>query len=579
MKYAMPSIYQKIGLSILVCLLPTLMTLTLVHYSLDSDITNFVPDTWNDQTGYWIMMNSMHHVGFKGGLYSLFENTAAIEEIRFSVHGPGYFMTVWPFTLLFGWNATTPIYLNFLFIGLAILIFLWQIRGTFQQILLTGAVVATFHPLLLYLSTSSQESFHQAIAIVLAGLLGYQLQGGQFAKWQKVLIIILLLWVSYIRSSWLIVLLPMLFLFAEKRGFFAGLKAISFTAVATIAILVIFANTSTPGGHSVIGRSENLVESPIEGLRGFSEELQSNIQTSLQVSITRQTSLASLYGQMVFFLAAMVVLAVRAKFKPHQGVPPTQLFESSFHWYSLIAVMVSSYLLYLPSGYYRIWGLMFLLSVMVAISQRHWVLVAGVVVIHLITMTVFLDQEYHDWYSNFHYDLDTLRADQTVVADYITYQADADSFWCNSLYLPVQYYNIRTLAIPPGIGISTLLPAKEMRSFYIVAENHQQFTLWAETYRLTDWAYAGTLPIGELYYNYSSPCQHYSEASCVNVGLCDNWCFSEGPWSDGRCGDNMTAESQHYWKCGWLLARYERGEILQAELETQACMPLITDKS
>lgn len=47
-----------------------------------------------------------------------------------------------------------------------------------------------------------------------------------------------------------------------------------------------------------------------------------------------------------------------------------------------------------------------------------------------------------------------------------------------------------------------------------------------------------------------------------------NWCYEGGPWGDGRCNSQPTAQdNDNFWECGYWNAKVDAGELTLAQLE------------
>src|SRR5262249_54396437 len=140
--------------------------------SIGGNLASYMPSyraTYNDSMLYWREAYTFSQVGFNGGFYTTNELPARLGFIHFYVYGPVYPIVYGTIGRLFGWYYATPVIINLALIGLAIAAFTIITRPDRRQLLLAGALFATFWPILLFLLSNMQESYQQALAILLGG--------------------------------------------------------------------------------------------------------------------------------------------------------------------------------------------------------------------------------------------------------------------------------------------------------------------------------------------------------------------------------------------------------------------------
>lgn len=503
------SLLTKGIFAVMVALTPAIVSGGLIHFYLHENLFNFIPHVWNDQTGYWNQINTFHHVGFNGGLHTLSEKTAPLEAFRFSVHGPAYASTIGVITWVTGWTNYTPILFNMAFIALSILVFLRLIKADFRQMAVTLALVATSAPILQYIPTSSQESFHQAFVIIFGGCLYYLLfKERKSTKATILMMVIGLFWVCYIRMSWSILFFPLFLLLAERIGFYAVVRAGVLTGILTFMVISLFWLTATPGSHSVMDRLGKVAISPQEGTVELVEFLQANFQAILNEGNVVNVNL---YGQIALLLilscVQLGILYIKNRRRPSDDIIQ-RATPKAFHLYNLILITIAALFLYLPDGYYRVFATHLLLSQFILISEKQYGLVVLLVVGNLLVMPQFLDTSLKIWQPNFEFNLDELESERDTIEKYVIYNAEADSYWCNTIYVPLEIYDYRTTLFPPGIGITTLLPSGETNAFYLLTRNLTDLVDLKSTSPQLNIQFAGKLPIGDLWYNIDSPCMN-----------------------------------------------------------------------
>jgi hypothetical protein len=214
----------------------------------------------------------------------------------------------------------------------------------------------------------------------------------------------------------------------------------------------------------------------------------------------------------------------------------TALREWFFHLTNLGSVALTNLLFYVPAGYLRVMAPHLLLSLLVMVRFRRYLLVGAIVVSSLVTLGSFLDV-YRGWalnyvpregvtersesllrYVRYEPDYDRLANQREQMARLVRYRANAPNPWCNTLLLPVSLYDERVTLIPAGIGVSYILDAatrkaynwfgpaleRPVKSRYVLlARDDRSFDHEVDAERLR---LVGTYPFGRLYENPVSRC-------------------------------------------------------------------------
>src|SRR5689334_14749129 len=198
-------------------LAPTIATFGLISGYLHRNLFDFRPATWNDQTYYWHQILTFSRAGFNGGYYMFYEKLPVFDFFHFGASGflyPALYGTV---AHVVGWETYTGILLNMALIGIAVLLLIFVAQFDQLQIILTGLLLLSLSPILLLIPTISQESFHQAAAVVL-GLIFYRLlqHNGQVSRRFILVGISFLVIISLVRFSWILLILPFILLSQKK---------------------------------------------------------------------------------------------------------------------------------------------------------------------------------------------------------------------------------------------------------------------------------------------------------------------------------------------------------------------------
>lgn len=496
-------------------LVPGLVTFILLSSYFQVDITRFMPVGWSDQTYYWHQILTFQQAGFQGGFYTVNEMPPLVEMFHFGASGFVYPAIYGLVARVVGWQYYTGIFLNMAVIALATWVCLLWSRFDWRQILVTILILLFVGPVLLFISTISEESFHQAAALILGAVFLALLQGRQprtrLFSW---LILILLIVVSLVRFSWIYLLLPFWLLIGKQRTLRMKVAIVLGAGVLMVVILVVFQVTSAPGNNSVFRRIADVATSPLEGMSALLALTWENLQQLFRVenmfAPTPEITQSLQYMGLLVTVAAGGLLVGRPQSGKRSAVPSIGRAEIMFHVYNLGVMLVTALVFYLPEGYYRVFAPHLLLSLVILIGYRRFRLVGMVVFIGIVSMGAFLEE-----YQRFRIPAFTFSEDaptetlQAVFQENLVYNADAANPWCNTLLMPRAMLNTPYPAafIPGGIGVS----------FYF-APDAMHYPLQSRYLLLTKRAYAdlsdrvhvsflAETPAGTLYRNLDAHCE------------------------------------------------------------------------
>jgi hypothetical protein len=167
-------------------------------------------------------------------------------------------------------------------------------------------------------------------------------------------------------------------------------------------------------------------------------------------------------------------------------------------------------IIYYIEGADRVLGAHLLLTMLLLILNRHYILVLAVLVVHLLIAPSFLSEYNLEWKDNFSRfnpgQMDSLRA--SLSEDGLVYQANAPSPWCNTVFVPLTFYNYRITSIPAGMGISfyavSIPPSMPLKSKYLILNDRSEKKLTLEGN--LNLKFIKNLPYGILYENLDSVC-------------------------------------------------------------------------
>jgi hypothetical protein len=502
---------------------PAILTYVLVHAWLGAQLGDFVPNFWNDQVGYWHRIASFSEVAFDTGYYTPSEVDVPFEPIRYGVNGPWFPAVYGSIAAIIGWGSATSIYVNMAVLALGLIVFIVLTRPDLTRLLLTGVAVAVVWPVLLYVPTASQESLHQAIAIVLAGIFMRALHRGPgLSTREKVAGVSFLAVVSVLRFSWAILLPCLILLYARRptrRAFSAALGA---------GALVLFLATKLtsalqpPGQNAALDALNRLTREPADSISLLADTTWENAKlflypgaldpTAPPVAIRGSLDLTGVQSWEIVALSVLALLAAVASWRRSALLEPLRVVpirEALFHLVNLGVMTGAALTLYLPTGYYRVLGAHLLLSVLVLVASRRVAVVLAILAANLIMLPSFLNA-YERWTPNFTVDQATVARERAGFATLIEYDPSPRNPWCNTLLMPVEVYDWRVTLVPRGIGIAYALsavPSPPKSRYVLLTADPFPLNSAVDTSRLIK---LGSFTAGTLFLNPDSQCHSRS---------------------------------------------------------------------
>jgi hypothetical protein len=500
-------------LVVLVTFTPVLATLFLVGVYLRADLTHFLPldPDINDQVYNWHQILTFSKHGLNGGYYVVNEIPAAISAVHFSAAGPMFPIIYGTIAQITGWHYTTGLYINLFLLTFGTWIFLRMTRFDRVQILLTGLVIVFVTPILIYVPAIMQESFHQAAALILAGVFYRLFFRDRTPSLAFLLAVgVFFVFLSLTRFSWVFLLLPFLFLSGGKGSTRRLLASMFITVVVTIAVLFVFQKISAPGNNSIFGRLGALSSSPAEAVSNLLGLIHFNIRETFvpagkPFSLTSETIFN--IEVVVFTGIAYIGCLMRKRRRTPEGAAWTYSWEMPFHFYNLGVLIVAALTFYLPSGYPRVFTPPVLIFLLMLVAFKRYRIVAAFLLVGLLSVGAFLNSYRQDRAIQFEQDTVPAQVEilKTTFSPYLVYDVDADNPWCNTLLIPVRLIDMPVMAVPDGIGISFFRgdgPVFPLKSHYLWLDESEYEAMQDQLHveALTD------IPGATLYRNLDSGC-------------------------------------------------------------------------
>jgi hypothetical protein len=496
---------------ILVALIPASVTITLIHSLYGVTIFAFRPSA-NDETAYWHQTLTFYRAGFHGGYYTFNEAPAAANMFHFGPHGPWFPALQGSLWHIVGAHPYSTVLLDLILVTVAVGWFAYTLRHNRSPIILLGALLACFWPLLIWLQTNLQEATHCIIAIIIARLMIPLIARDAALPWRRVALIALLLVASaLIRPTWALLLIPLGLLATERCQLWQKGVAMIVALVLIAIIGQVFFLTSAPIYHAgTIAAMDRAAQSPYGSLQLTVERLGHNVEAMTKAPNPnylgfwlQEVQQFGVVAGLAFGCVVLCAAVVRRKSAPAWMSAPGMFRLAVFSVGNLGLVAVAQVLFNLLGDWrdYRVTSAHLLLSALLSIAHPlARPLAAALIVAHLGSVGVFLTVYREFSRDHFVHDYSEIQSFRDTIATALRYDADA-SPWCNTLLTSI--YPAVLTEVPAGLGLSYwTMPLASPRSKYLLV-------LPADEERLVSALPTRLLaqsPVGILYENLGASC-------------------------------------------------------------------------
>jgi hypothetical protein len=442
----------------LVAIAPVLMTYAILTLHMQVRLTNYVPADTNDGVSYYHEILTFSAVGFNSGYYTADENPPpAAPLLRYDAHGPTFPMLYGTAAHFTGWTTYTAIFFNIAILVLCVVAFIRLARLNNFQIAVTGLLLATFWYLIYFIPTSYEETLHDGIAMIVAGVFYILIsRDGEVSRRWQAGILILLLVTGLLRISWLLLLFPFLVLVMKPRTPVRVVIAILIASVLLAAIFALNFFLSAPDFYPSRSIVEGFVNYTFED--GMIRLLSVLIYNTKQY-LSRTDLLTIVQNlQMVGVVVLAIVMRYRlmASAGQNRATVPPQAIEMMFHFYNVTVIILLALATYLTDGYFRVFAIQLLLSCLLLVAFKHYRAVLVIIATHLLVVGAFLSFMTERLKSSFTHDPAQLATMQESIAPYMVFDPHTENPWCNTVLISPSLFDYRMDMIPAGFGISFL---------------------------------------------------------------------------------------------------------------------------
>lgn len=499
-------------LAAIVIAVPTVVASIVLWHFNQATVFDTLP-VQSDEMFYWHEAATFATVGFDSGYYAASDALPRVG--RFYAWGAVAPVMYGVFAAVFGWPLWAITVLNLAFLALATAALIWLARLNFEQLLWLGALLTTFHPLLIYSPTQYLEVLNFAFALLLAGLFvrlirAYQDdQPSHRALWLAAGGVIL--FAALIRFTWAFLYVPLLILVVRPTTLRAWITMLAQSAVLMAIPTGVFALTSARTVVSRLERNPTLERA----FRIVGNRIAYNLRVFMDgdpLELDVRVGSAVIVAVLTAGIAVFLIWKLRGRTVPtliRRGAA-----EGIVAWSvlgGLLAFIVVIYDIHGLRGYRMLSSVLLMLIVLAVALRRRWLL-APLLVYQIIVFPYAL--YFYDNFTNFQTSPEKLARYEEYkpqLAEVLTYDPDALSPWCNTVMYDLYYLLGETsvfIAAPYGFGLSIteIVPEGEMpaapKSKYIALRDGNY-----ESYRpALNLEPLLPLPDGMLYLNLDAPC-------------------------------------------------------------------------
>lgn len=484
-------------------LLPIGLVLFVIYGLWGAKLSDYLPMFWNDAIGYWLWIRQFSHYGLGGGYNFPNELMPPAGFNHYGEGSPLYIYFYGLFGYVFGWTPHLPILVNFGLIFASVYGFSRLIRLDTPQNLVLSLIMAVSWPVMIFAATTSHESLNQAIGIVFAGIFLRLRQAERIHLVGGISIALFAFLAGMLRLSWVTLFPPLFyFLFPGTPWRRIALSLLT-SGVLAMGILWLTGLLVPPINNSIF--------TALGSERGLLFGLQMQFWAQFKKLVIHQTIIP---GMATLFLLALLLVYGLKELLPllRQKMKFDDLLKSQvvFDIYNILALLLAGMTLYLVNGFYRVFFAPLLMSLFMRIAQRKYGFAWNMVFCSLLCAPVMLTGQ-GDWQGakmNYTYRAPELAGLQNALAELVTYDETTENPWCNSILIPISFYDARLSALPPGIGVSYIysspLPGVPPRSKYLWMSERDYLEMAEQNALRTD--LLAELPIGRLYRNLDANC-------------------------------------------------------------------------
>jgi hypothetical protein len=487
-------------------LLPIAIVYVMITLGLNASLRDYRPySSWEDETAYWLRIRSFAHVGLNAGYNSPNELTARATFNRYGEGSPLYIYLYGSIARFVGWTPYLPILINWGLLAAAILTFTYFTRLDPPQTAVTGLIAILTWPVLSYLPLTTHETLNQAIAFILAiGFLKLLARRDRGSLLSRVLFIAFVYVAALVRLSWGLLLIPAIFYSLRGTPWSRALLAVVLGIGLYVTTILITGYLLPPETNSIFS---TILESLNRGPQVLAERFAD--QFSQMFRARRLTTSIAVMFQIAVIIGWSVLRLVRLV-QERWSMSAILQSRTVFDIYTMSTLVLTGIVFYLHAGFARTFTPSILLVCLLQVGRKDYRFLGTLLALNVVFFVLHLGPQAgasRIIRADFTTDFPEQASLQSTLEKWIFFDPAARNPWCNTLLVPLAYYDRRLTLVPPGIGISFV--AEE---YPIKTPLHSKYLLFdEETYARFDNQLNVRLlepsQFGILYYNLDSGCE------------------------------------------------------------------------
>lgn len=494
-------------LSAVVVFLPIALVCATIYFGLSASLQDYGPySSWEDETAYWLRLRSFSQVGLNVGYNSPNELIAPAAFNRYGEGSPLYIYFYGSIARLTGWSSYLPILINFVILALAIFLFIYFAKLEPPQIIFTGLIAVLTWPILAYLPMTTHETLNQAIGFILAIVfLKLLTRREQVSLPARISFVALVYVAALIRLSWSLLLIPVLFYALDgkvfRRAFFAVLLGLGlYVSAASITNYLV-----PPINNSIF---LTLQASLMRGPQVFAERIADQFSQMFR-SGKLNANIAVMF-QIVIVLGWSTIRLARL-IKSRLSLASILQSRTVFDIYNVATLALTGLAFYLQSGFSRTFAPSLLIVYLLQAARRDYKFLGTLLALNLAFFYSYMGADAgasRIIRADFTTEFPQRASLQSKFEKWIVFDSTAENPWCNTLLIPLDYYDHRLTVVPPGIGISFIAGdywaiKTPVKSKYLLFDQEIYEQLGDDlNVKLLE-----SSSIGDLYYNLDSGCE------------------------------------------------------------------------
>ena len=501
-------------LIIVISTLPLLLTLGFARFVLHSSMDKYHSLYGNDDVYYVGQIAAFDKAGFNGGYFAYREMIPKLSFNHFGVHGFVFPITYGLIGKVTGWGYSTFIYIQTILLGLGFAFFAWRSKISQNQILLSGLALVTCFPVLAFTLSTLEENFHQAMGLFLAGALTWAItRQHKLPAWQKIGLLIFLIYIGIIRYTWIMFLIPVVWLIFPKnwKGILISLGVIVGVAAITF---ILYNFTVSPGYNNALAVIVNFQN----GLRPALHEIKAHIILPNIDQILHPwyatwvvTEFQYLFIMFLVGIDGIILFAKKKHLPDPSGMMNQRFLVDATLFFAMFSFACFCFFIFTMNNAFRLLSATLIIASLLLVWSKRYLPVVIVILSSLITIPFLLDQIKDTQQGKFVYDIEKMEITKTELEKYIIFDPKTDNPWCNTVFTETDLPEYQVLYIPAGIGVSYYIPQYSnqkppfpLQSKYVILIQ-SEFDRMDENFKKELKLLAG-LPESDLYINLDAQC-------------------------------------------------------------------------